>query len=69
MAEVTPLQLKQAGFTDADIAAHFQDRTSKLKAAGFTDFEINKYYGITDISTNQNTDHIQIDLQKCHILL
>ena len=68
MAEVTPLQLKQAGFTDADIAAHFQDRTSKLKAAGFTDFEINKYYGITDISTDQNTDHIQIDLQKNPLL-
>lgn len=62
--ELTPLQLKQAGFTDEDISTHFQDRTLKLKSAGFTDYEINKYYGITDLSTDLEENHTPLEVKK-----
>ena len=46
MAQLTALQLYQAGFSESQILGFINDQRKALKAAGFTDIEINEHYGI-----------------------
>ena len=46
MAQLTALQLYQAGFSESQILGFINDQRKSLKAAGFTDIEINEHYGI-----------------------
>ena len=44
---LTPLELRQAGFSDEAIIHWVNNQRPLLKEAGFSDMEINESYGLT----------------------
>jgi len=57
MVTLTPLHLKQAGFSDDAIIHWVNNQRPMLKKAGFSDMEINKTYGLKEVKSNILNDN------------
>ena len=55
MAQLTALQLHQAGFSSEQILGYLDGQRKLLKTAGFSDVEINDHYGL--IAKNSQALH------------
>ena len=52
MVTITPLHLKQAGFSDETIIKWVDNQRPLLNKAGFSDMEINNAYGLRVINSD-----------------
>ena len=68
MAQLTALQLYQAGFSEGQILGFIDDQRKALKAAGFTDIEINAHYGIGQAHSSAiKPEHLSPNVENIYL--
>jgi hypothetical protein len=68
MAQLTALQLYQAGFSEDQILGFINDQRQALKAAGFTDIEINTHYGIGQTHSSAiKPEHLSPNVENTYL--